>query len=292
MKPRAFEYVRAKSLNDAFEAFARASGGCYLAGGQSLIPSLSLRLWAPELLIDISRIEELRGIGIVDGLLRIGALTRHSEMLTSPDIARYAPLLRLAAPHVAHPAIRNRGTIGGSLALADPVAEFPAVTLALDAEFEIAGPNGMRRAKANGFFRGRYETGLEAGEILTAILAPLFGDRDRCAFDELTRRRGHSAIVGAAVQGRFAGDRAETLRIAFLAVGLTPVRARNAEAVIVGQRLSQEAIANAQAALKLDLDPIEDVQTSAPVRLHLACVLLGRLLGNLGRQHQQWSAQA
>ncbi len=293
MKARAFEYVRAKSLNDAFEAFARASGGgCYLAGGQSLIPSLSLRLQAPELLIDISRIEELRGIGIVDGLLRIGALTRHSEMLTSPEVTHYAPLLRLAAPHVAHPAIRNKGTIGGTIALADPVAEFPAVTLALDAEFEIAGPKGMRRAKANGFFRGLYETGLEAGEILTAVLVPPFGECDRCAFDELARRRGHYAIVGAGVQGRFTGDRAETLRIAFLSVGLTPVRARNAEAVIVGQRLSQEAIAGAQAALKLDLDPIEDVQISAPVRLHLACVLLGRLLGNLGRQHLQRSAQA
>ena len=233
MKARSFEYVRANTLRDAFDAFARAPGECrYLAGGQSLIPSLSLRLQAPSVLIDISRIGELRGIALSVGGLRIGALTTHAEMLTSPDIARYAPLFRLAAPHVAHPAVRNRGTIGGSMALADPAAEFPAVALAIDADFEIAGPDGVRRVKADGFFKGPYETGLEPQEIITAILVPPFGTGDHAVFDELARRRGDTAIVGAAIQGRFAGKQAEAVRIAFLSVGPVPVRARKAEAAL------------------------------------------------------------
>lgn len=288
MKARAFDYVRVSSIGDALAAYARVSGDCcYLAGGQSLVPSLSLRLQAPQLLIDISCIEQLCGIALTDGMLRIGALTRHAEMLTSPEIARHAPLLRLAAPHVAHPAIRNKGTIGGSLALADPAAEFPAVMLALDAEFEIAGPSGRRRTKADGFFKGIYETGLEPGEIMTAVLVPPFGARDRCAFDELARRRGDYALVGCAIQGRFAGDEVEVIRIAFLSAGPAQQRARNAEVAITGHRLSAETITNAQAALELDLDPTEDKQTTAAMRLHLARVLLGRLLGQLGREPRQ-----
>ena len=173
MKARAFNYFRAQSLRDALQAFDRAGGeGCYLAGGQSLVPSLSLRLQAPELLIDISRIESLSGISRCGNVLRVGALTRHAEMLTSPEIARHAPLLRRAAPFVAHPAIRNMGTFGGTIALADPSAEFPAMTLAMDAEFEIASLTGTRTTKADGFFKGLFETGLQPGEILTAISIP------------------------------------------------------------------------------------------------------------------------
>ncbi|MBX9587753.1 MAG: xanthine dehydrogenase family protein subunit M [Hyphomonadaceae bacterium] len=280
MKARAFDYVRVSTIDDALAACARASGDfCYLAGGQSVVPSLSLRLQAPQLVIDISRIKEMRGIALIDGALRIGALTRHAEMLISPEIARHAPLLRLAAPHIAHPAIRNKGTIGGSIALADPAAEFPAVVLALDAELEIAGPDGRRRAKADGFFKGIYETGLEPGEILTAIIVPQFGENDRCAFDELARRHGDYALVGCAIQGRFAGNDVEAIRIAFLSAGPTQKRARNAEVVITGHRLSPKTIADAQSALELDLDPTEDEQTTATMRLHLARVLLGRVLG-------------
>lgn len=293
VKARPFDYVRVNSVEDALAAYARASGDCcYLAGGQSLIPSLSLRLQAPKLLIDVSRIEPMRGITVSDSMLRIGALTRHAEMLTSPEIARHAPLLRLAAPHVAHPAIRNKGTIGGSIALADPAAEFPAVALALDAEFEIAGAHGVRRTKADGFFKGIYETGLEAGEILTAVLVPLFGARDRCVFDELARRRGDYAMVGAAIQGTFSGDQVGSIRIAFLSVGPVQTRARKTEAAVVGHRLSPEVISGAQAVLAEDLEPTEDRQTTAAMRLHLARVLLGRLLGRLGQEPAKGAARA
>jgi carbon-monoxide dehydrogenase medium subunit len=189
--------------------------------------------------------------------------------------------LRLAAPHVAHPAIRNKGTIGGSIALADPAAEFPAVVLALNAELEIGGPDGRRRVKADGFFKGLYETALEPGEILTAVLIPPFGANDRCAFDELARRRGDYAIVGAGVQGRFRGEEVDAVSIAFLSVGAAPVRARSAEAAVHRRPLTPAVIAEAQAALERDLDPDDDAHTSRAMRLHLARVLLGRLLGKL-----------
>ena len=284
MKARAFKYVRAETLQDALEAYTGAGGDCcYLAGGQSLVPSLSLRLQAPALIIDISRIQALKGISRSGNVLRVGALTRHAEMLTSPEIARDAPLLRQAAPFVAHPAVRNMGTFGGTIALADPSAEFPAITLALDAEFEIAGPGGIRTATAEGFFRGLFETGLEPGEILTAIKIPAFGANDRCVFHELARRRGDYALVGAGVQGTFAGDQVSAVRIGFLSVGPTPLRARHAEAAITGRVLSSPAISDAQAALDEDLDPEDNEETSAAMRLHLARVLLGRLLGRLGQ---------
>jgi carbon-monoxide dehydrogenase medium subunit len=286
VKPRAFNYVRVDSLDQAFEAYTSARGaGCYLAGGQSLVPALSLRLQSPELLIDISRIAALRGIALNGDVLRVGALVRHAEILRSPDIARHAPLLRLAAPYVAHPAIRNSGTIGGSIALADPAAEFPAMTLTLDAEFELANAAGLRRVKADDFFRGLYETALQPGEILTAILIPSFGVNDRCAFDELTRRRGDYALVGAGVQATVTRDRVDDLRIAFLSVGATPIRARCAEAAVKGRAISADSIAAAQAALDQDLDPDENRETSPAMRIHLARVLLGRLLGRIGDSH-------
>lgn len=284
MKARAFKYVRVETLQDALEAYASAGGDCcYLAGGQSLVPSLSLRLQAPALIIDISRIKALTGISRSGNWLRVGALTRHAEMLTSPEIARDAPLLRRAAPFVAHRAIRNMGTFGGTIALADPSAEFPAMTLALDAEFEIASAGGIRTAKADGFFRRLFETGLEPGEILTAIKIPAFGENDRCVFHELARRRGDYALVGAGVQGTFSGDQVSAVRIAFLSVGPTPARARHAEAAIAGRVLSSEAISDAKAALGEDLNPEDTDETSAAMRMHLARVLLGRLLGRLGK---------
>jgi aerobic carbon-monoxide dehydrogenase medium subunit len=282
VKARAFKYFRAESLQEALQAFDRASGeGCYLAGGQSLVPSLSLRLQAPEMLIDISRIASLTGISRSGNVLRVGALTRHAEILTSPEIARHAPLLRRAAPFVAHPAIRNMGTFGGTIALADPSAEFPAMTLAMDAEFEIASLAGTRTTKADGFFKGLFETGLAPGEILTAIYIPCFGEADRCVFDELARRRGDYALVGAGVQGTFAGEVVSAIRIAFLSVGPTPLRARHTEAAITGRALSADTIYDAQAALGDDLDPEDNEETSATMRMHLARVVLGRLLGRL-----------
>ncbi len=279
VKPAPFRYFRANSLAEAFAAYAEAEGDCtYMAGGQSLLPVLSLRLQTPSLVIDISRLEELRGISLANGVLRIGALTRHNEMLHSPEIARYAPLLSKAAPYVAHPAIRNKGTIGGTIAHADPAAEFPGMTLALNAEFEIANSEGRRREPANGFFRGLYETGIAPGEILVAIHVPVFGEHDRCAYHELARRRGDYPLVGCGVRATIRDGVATNGRFAFIAVGAVPQRAFAAEAAIEGQRLDETAIAAAQTALEQDLQPDDDSETTGAMRLHLAKVLLGRLL--------------
>lgn len=287
MKAPAFAYRRPDTVAAALDAFAEAGGDAsYIAGGQSLVPALALRLQSPAVLIDISRIEELRGVRLEAGRLRIGALTRHAEALTDPLIARHAPLLREAAPHVAHPAIRNRGTIGGSVALADPASEFPAMMLAMAAEIEIAGPggrgpDGRRRVPADAFFLDLYQTALEPGELLVALHVPAIGPGHRWAFDELARRRGDYALVGAGILAELQDGAVAGIRIAFLSVGPTPLRAMAAEATLVGAPLDADAIARAQAALDQDLDPLDDEQVPAAMRLHLARVLLGRLLGRL-----------
>lgn len=282
LKARAFSYSRPATIAEALTAFAETGGDAsYIAGGQSLVPALALRLQAPERLIDIAHIPELRGISLEDGSLRLGALTRHVEAHDDPLIARCAPLLALAAPHVAHPAIRNRGTLGGSVALADPASEFPAMMLAMDAEMEIAGPEGTRRVPASAFFQDLYQTAIEPGELLVAFHIPAAHPKHRCAFDELARRRGDYAIVGCGAMLALEGSLVGEARIAFLSVGPVPVRARAAEAVLAGSALDGEAIRRAQAALADDLDPQDDEQVPAAMRLHLARVLLGRLLGRI-----------
>jgi carbon-monoxide dehydrogenase medium subunit len=282
LKAPAFGYQRPETVAAALDAFAAADGDAsYIAGGQSLVPALALRLQSPAVLIDISRIEDLRGVWMEAGRLRIGALTRHAEALTDPLIAQHAPLLREAAPHVAHPAIRNRGTIGGSVALADPASEFPAMMLAMDAEIEIAGSEGRRLVPAESFFLDLYQTALEPGEILVALHIPAIGPSHRWAFDELARRRGDYAIVGAGVLAELRDGIVAGIRIAFLSVGPTPLRAKAAEAALTGGVLDVAAIAKAQAALDGDLDPLDDEQVPAAMRRHLARVLLGRLLGRL-----------
>ncbi|MGJ4943998.1 FAD binding domain-containing protein [Bradyrhizobium sp. HKCCYLS1011] len=283
MKARAFSYFRARTMEEAFDAHVRAGDEArYIAGGQSLVPALSLRLQAPRLLIDIAHIAGLRGVRREGEFLRVGALTRHCEMLSEPLIAEFAPLLRAAAPFVAHPAIRNRGTFGGSIALADPAAEFPAMALALDAEIEIAGRSGKRRVKADDFFLDLFETALEPGELIVAVHVPLFKSSQRIAFDELARRRGDYAQVGCGMLATYTDKRVDDIRIAFFSVGNVPTRAKQAESVLAGAAVDAAHIAAAQAALANDLMPPESDDVPPAMRLHLARVLLGRLLGRLG----------
>jgi len=282
LKPSPFAYARAASVAEAVAAFRASGDARYLAGGQSLIPALNLRLQAPELLIDITHIAALRGIELRGDALRIGALTRHSEILASPLVAEAAPLLAAAAPWVAHPAIRNKGTLGGSLSLADPASEFPAVALALNARIELDDGERLRAVAADDFFRDLYETAAEPGEILTAVHVPAARPGQRFAFDELARRRGDFALAGIAIAGDFEGEIAARLRIAMFSVGPTPMRARGAEAALTGTRLADADIARAQAALGEDLPDIPgDAQTGAAARLHLARVLLKRQVARL-----------
>lgn len=279
MKARAFSYVRPTTVEDALGAYAGSDDDAsYIAGGQSLVPALAMRLQAPSLLVDISHIDSMKGISLDGDWLRIGALTRHFETLSEPLIREHAPLLSEAAPFVAHPAIRNKGTLGGSVALADPASEFPAMMLALGAEMEIAGLSGTRRVAADDFYLDLYQTAIEPGELLIALHVPAVKPNQLWAFDELARRRGDYAIVGAGVIASLDGEVASDARIVFISVGPTPVRAKAAERALIGNRLDAEAIQRAQVALETDLDPPDDKHITSAMRMHLARVLLGRLL--------------
>jgi carbon-monoxide dehydrogenase medium subunit len=205
VKPAPFAYARAASLNEAIGLLGEKPDAKLLAGGQSLIATLNMRLSAPSLLVDINGLDELRGIRRKDGMIEIGAMTRHVEAERSKDIAEYAPLIAMALPHIGHPAIRNRGTIGGSVAFADPAAELPACFLALGGEADIAGPKGKRTVKADDFFKGLFETALGPQDVLTAIRLPAADKNTRIGFAELSRRLGDYAICGLAATAKADG---------------------------------------------------------------------------------------
>ncbi|HEX8663132.1 MAG TPA: xanthine dehydrogenase family protein subunit M [Beijerinckiaceae bacterium] len=281
MKAPAFDYVRAKSLPEALGLLRRHGDEAkVIAGGQSLVPALNLRLLAPRLLVDIGALPELKGVSAADGRLRIGALTRHAELMDSPDIAAQAPLIAQGIRHVAHPAVRNRGTLGGSLANADPATELPACMLALRAEMIVAGSDGERRIEAQEFFTGLYETALAPDEILVAVEVPAIRPDERCAFLELARRLGDYALVGLAAQGTVRDGALSDLRLAYFGVGAKPTLAAAAAARLAGP-VTEAALAEAQGALAQDLDPQDDIQASAATRLHLAGVLLRRAVHEL-----------
>lgn len=285
MKPAAFDYMRVRSLEQALDLLARhGEDARVLAGGQSLVPTLNMRLSAPAILVDINPLSDLGTVESDRAWLSVGAMVRHARLGRNAEVARAAPLLALAVPHIAHPAIRNRGTVGGSVAFADPAAELPACLLALDGEVEIAGPGGAsRRVPAEDFFKGLYETDLDEGELLTAVRVPAAEPEARFGFAEIARRHGDYAMAGLAAAARWNGDGLASVRLAYFAVGEKPARAKTAE-----QALAAGDVDAAVAALAQDLEPIEDVQTSAATRLHLAGVLLRRVAGQL-RQEEQLS---
>jgi aerobic carbon-monoxide dehydrogenase medium subunit len=271
--------MRARSCAHACDLLAQHSGEARLiAGGQSLMPVLNMRLANPAILVDINSVGELAGISVADGVLRIGALTRHREVGESSLIRQHLRLITDAMRHVAHAAIRNRGTFGGSLATADPAAEMPACCLALDAGMVIESVRGRRTVHVDDFFRGTFETALKPDEILVAVEFPIPGPLWRHAFVEFARRRGDFAIVGGAAQARVETRRMVEVRLVLFGVGDRPVRMRRAEQALVASARLDEGIAAAQATLEKDLAPLSDNQASADTRLHLARVLLRRAL--------------
>ena len=274
MKPAPFAYAKARSIDDVIALMAEHADARLLAGGQSLIATLNMRLSSPPLLIDINGLDNLKRIAAKDGTVQIGALVRHAEAEASPDIARHAPLIARALPHVAHPAIRNRGTIGGSIAFADPAAELPACLLALGGEVEITNATGARAVAADDFFKGLFETAIGQGDILTAIRVPAARADSRYGFAELARRHGDYALVGLAAAARADGKALKDVRLAFFGVDARPVRARGAETAL---ERGEDGIA----ALARDLDPHGDVQASAAAKRHLAGVLLRRVAAQL-----------
>jgi carbon-monoxide dehydrogenase medium subunit len=281
MKASAFAYARATSVVNALELLAaHGDKAKVLSGGQSLMPAMNLRLISPELIVDIGDLAELRGIVVKSGVLSIGALTRHADLLKSPEIAAHAPLLTDAIAHVAHPAIRNRGTIGGSLAHADPASELPACMVALDATIIVRGPHAERRVAAKEFFTGIYETVLSPQELLVAVEIPVARQGSAHFFHEFARRHGDYAIVGLAAQAIFAGNLFVDLRLGFFAVGDRPLLAEAARKLI-NVTVTPELLSDVSAALSEELDPQDDHQASPMMRRHLAKVLLVRCVSTL-----------
>jgi len=279
VKPAPFAYTKARTLKDALALLRKSKDARLLAGGQSLIATLNMRLSAPSLLIDINGIKGLDRIVKKGAKVEIGALVRHAHALQSDVIVKHAPLIARAIPHIAHPAIRNRGTVGGSIAYADPAAELPACLVALDGEVVVEGPRGERTVKAANFFKGLFETALGANDVLKAIRVPAATKDSRVGFAELARRHGDYALVGLAAAARAKGDALADVRLAYFGVGETPVRARKAEAALTRGMLDE-----AVAALADDLDPPDDVQESGAVRRHLAGVLLRRVAQQLAEK--------
>jgi carbon-monoxide dehydrogenase medium subunit len=282
VKPAPFAYVKAGSLDQTFDLLARYGDEArVLAGGQSLMPTLNLRLSAPAVLIDINGLSELTGIAVEDGTLRIGALTRQRALEESSEIARHGPLLKMAMPYIAHPAIRNRGTVGGSIALADPAAELPACAVALGAQIELRGADGSRAVEAGDFFRGLYETDLRPGEVVAALTLPKPRPDHRSAIAEFARRHGDYAMIGLAGHASVDGTALADVRLVFFGVGAKPVRADAAAALLESREIDQETVMAAQDALAEDLEPLGDLHASAATKLHLARVLTARVLEQL-----------
>ena len=279
MKPASFAYAKARSIEQAVALLGEHKDARLLAGGQSLIATLNMRLSAPSLLIDINGINGLDGIAKKGDTVEIGALTRHAAAERSDTIAQYAPLIARAMPHIGHVAIRNRGTLGGSIAFADPAAELPACLVALNGEVEVAGPKGRRRIKADDFFKGLFETALGPQEMVTAIHVPAATKDTRIGFDELGRRHGDYAIVGLAASARANDKGLADVRLAFFGVGATPMRVRKTEIAL--------AAGDVEAAIAaLDLNPGDDVQATSGVKKHLAGVLLRRVAKQLVEPRQ------
>jgi len=272
MKASVGGYARATDLQHAIKLLESADGMArVLAGGQSLVAAMNMRLSAGDLLVDISRLSELSGVADEGDTIRIGALTRHVNVGTNSLVREHAPVLADAVKVIAHSAIRNRGTIGGALAHADPAAEFPACVLALGAKLHIVGPDGDRAVAVEDFFHGLFETDLEPEELLTAISIPKAEAGERQVLQEVTRRSGDYALAGLCLVKRQAGH-----RITMLSVGEQPELAHGAMA-----KLDAGDVDGAVEALRAEIEPSSDTKASASYRRHIAGVLLRRAVDQM-----------
>jgi aerobic carbon-monoxide dehydrogenase medium subunit len=280
MKPSEFQYVRAESVEHAAALLEEGEDGAkVLAGGQSLIPLLRFRLTYVDSLIDIGHLDELAGVAVQDdGSLRIGATTRQRVLELSSEIRDRAPLLVEAAPLIAHAQIRNQGTIGGSLAHADPAAELPAVAIALDASIEAVSTRGRRSIAAQDLFVSYYTTELAEDEILSAISVGPSTMPEGCAILEMARRSGDFALAGMVVRLAGSNGRCELARVVAFGVDARPVRVAAAESALVGSELGDQDLADAAQEVPAALEPTADVHATAEYRRHAATVLCRRAL--------------
>jgi CO/xanthine dehydrogenase FAD-binding subunit len=279
MKPPAFDYLAATSVDMAVAALAAAGGGAkIIAGGQSLMPMLNFRLLRPTLLVDINRIGGIAGIEERADSIHVGALTRHFALETSPIIARNLPVVSCAMTYVAHLAIRNRGTIGGSLSHADPAAELPMLAVLLDAELEIASPSGTRTVAARDFFLDALTVDLGDADLVTGVVLPKLPQATGWGFEEVSRRHGDFALAAVAATLTLSGGAIAQARIALTGVGPTPLRAAAAEDLLIGQALEADLTARVMDAVRAAISPETDLHASSDYRRHLAGVLTGRAL--------------
>ena len=285
MKPASFDYIAADSLDMAVAALAAAGADAkIIAGGQSLVPMLNFRLLRPSILVDINRIPGLAFIAETENDIRVGALTRHHQLETSPVIARHLPVLSCAMTHVAHLAIRNRGTIGGSLSHGDPAAELPMLALLLDAELHIASASAKRTVAARDFFLDALTVDLAGGDIVTEIALPKLPPQTGWGFAEVARRRGDFALAAVAVILTVVAGAIAQARIDLTGVGPTALRAAAAEALLVGHALEPDQTSRAIDGVRAAIEPETDLHASADYRRHLAGVLTGRALAAAWRR--------
>jgi len=278
MKPAPFDYHAPKQLKEAADLLASLPNAKILAGGQSLVPMMNFRYVIVDNLIDIAGVADLRGIAVSDGRLRIGAMMRQRELETSSEIARYCPLLTAALRHVGHRQTRNRGTIGGSLAHADPAAELPAICAAYDAVIHVASARGIRQVPFKEFSTGYMATALQSDEMIAAIDLPIWRDDHGFGFHEFARRQGDFALAGAAALLDIgSGGIVRRAAVALFGVTAMPVRLEAAERRLLDQPIDAAAIRSAATAAWL-LDPHSDIHASAEYRRHLAQVLSMRAL--------------
>lgn len=283
MKPAPFEYFDPRTVEEAVSLLREHGDEAkILAGGQSLMPLLNMRMARPEAVIDLSRVEGLDYIRESGGAIAVGTMTSKRAVERSELVANRQPLLHAATRWIAHPQIRNRGTVGGSMAHADPAAEYPAVALVLGAEMRAVGPDGERTIEANDFFVSYLTTALGPAEVLTEVRFPMLAEGSGWGFQEMARRHGDFALTGAAVTLSVDGaSRCTAARIVLFAVGPTPVRADGAEQMLVGEALAEPLFESAARQASADLDePLSDVHASAEFRRHLAEVLTRRALSD------------
>lgn len=278
MKPAPFDYFAPETRAGALALLAKHEDAKPLAGGQSLVPAMNFRLARPAVLVDLNRVSDLTGIHAGESL-RIGAMTRQADLEQNRDVASFAPLVAEAIPHVAHAPIRNRGTLGGNLAHADPASELPAVMVALGARFRLQSERGDRWTNAADFFLGLFATLLEPGELLVEIEIPMPRPRTGHAFLEIARRHGDYALAGAAAAVSLdAQGRGERARLVLFGVGEGPWVATRAEGMLGGESPGPELLAGAAEAVRAEVDPPSDIHASGGYRRHLSGVLARRVL--------------
>jgi carbon-monoxide dehydrogenase medium subunit len=279
MKSPEFDYVKVKTVDQALALLVEHGDDArILAGGQTLLATLNMRLSEPALLIDITGIESLRCIEVRGDRLYIGALVTHAAIESSNLVGEHAPMLTSAAPHIAHCAIRNSGTWGGSIAYGDPAAEWPCCLAALDGVVVVQGPKGQRRIAADKFFQYLYTTDLQPDELVIGADVAVATTADWFAFDELARRHGDYAVAGLAVAAKFDGVTVRSVRLSFLGIGNTPIRALKTELLLKGRTLDEVTVNAAVETLKTELDPAADLTHESATKSHLATVLTRRLL--------------